>query len=217
MTEPLETNMPRGEGAGSQQFCEPAPTGSTEWVEALVRQWGPRLLRYLTHAVKDEHAAEDLLQETFLRAYRSAGSYDPSRSLGTWLFTIATRLAISYGRKRRTVTLAQNFDPPDPSQSNPLVAVWQRQEREDLWNWASKVLSDNQFAALWLRYAEDLPVRRIASVMGKTSIHVRVLLSRARHRLIRLAAAETLVAARSGRGAYDHKPQQGLRGLKLER
>jgi DNA-directed RNA polymerase specialized sigma24 family protein len=67
------------------------------------------------------------------------------------------------------------LDDADPSE---LIA--RREEGRNLWQFARRRLGENQFQALWLHYAEDFDVARIAQVMGKTRVHVKVLLFRGR-------------------------------------
>jgi len=174
-------------GSTAEELAAAAAAGSSAAFEALVGRFGPRLLRYLRQRVRDVHAAEDLLQDTFLKAYRNLGRYDPSRSFVTWLFTIATRLAASHGRARRGEVPMENIDPPAPRGGGPLETLAMRERHANLWTRASRELPAGQFTALWLRYAEQMPVRRIATVMGRSSGSVKVLLHRARRRLMRPA------------------------------
>lgn len=160
-----------------------ASGGCAESFEALVLRVGPRLLRYLRGRVRDECTAEDLVQETFLRAYRHLGRYDPERSFSTWVFTIATRLAVSHARTRRGLPLAE-IDPPDARGADPLETMAVREQHDNIWRLAWRKLPPGQLTALWLRYAEQMPIRRIAVVMGNSPGGVKVLLHRARRRLI---------------------------------
>jgi len=165
-----------------------ASGGSSDCFDVLVDRLGPRLLRYLRGKVGDAHTAEDLVQETFLKAYRNLGRYDPSRSFSTWLFTIATRLAISHARSRRPAAALGEYDPADTGRSDPAETVARAEQHRSLWARASRVLGDDQYSAMWLRYAEEMSVRDIAGVMGKTRSGVKVLLHRARRRLMGVSA-----------------------------
>src|SRR4051812_25411358 len=74
--------------------------GCKDCFEELVRRFQSPLLHFLTRRLSSQHDAEDLVQETFLTAYRSLGQYDSSSRFSTWVFTIANRLAISSRRGR---------------------------------------------------------------------------------------------------------------------
>jgi RNA polymerase sigma-70 factor (ECF subfamily) len=77
--------------------------------DVLVDRYKARLMSYLGHRVPDQHQAEDLVQEAFLRLFRAArnGGYSGQASVSTWLFTIADNCATDYLRAsgRRPLTL----------------------------------------------------------------------------------------------------------------
>jgi RNA polymerase sigma-70 factor (ECF subfamily) len=160
-----------------------AQTGDVDAFEAVVGLYGPRLLRYVRQRVGNLHTAEDLVQETFMKAFGALARYDSSRSLTTWLFTIATRVAISHGRRRFELSVAAPdeltiaaFDAPDDRMTR-------EEEHHNIWSHARRVLPEPQFAALWLKYAEDMPVNQIVEIMGFSASNVKVLLHRGRKRL----------------------------------
>jgi RNA polymerase sigma-70 factor (ECF subfamily) len=68
----------------------------------------------------DTGLAEDATQQTFVQAWRAAGSYDPSRALAAWLTTIAKRVAIDVHRRERR---HRNLDNIDTSTSTMLVTL----------------------------------------------------------------------------------------------
>ncbi len=149
----------------------------------LVERYGIRLLRFLRHQTNNLHDAEDLVQDTFIRAYANIDRYRSTYKFSTWLFTIARNLACSRLRRqcRKKPLLKARTAEPGPRQK-----IVQKETRQSLWATA-QTLSSNQHQALWLRYAEDMPIREIAKVMCKSQVSVKVTLCRARVRL-----AETL-------------------------
>lgn len=72
-----------------------------EAFNVLVKRYLRPIYSYICHYVEDSQLAEDLTQETFLRAYRSLGSFDRSRSFKSWLFAIATNVSKSALRRNR--------------------------------------------------------------------------------------------------------------------
>lgn len=67
--------------------------------EELVDKYQGRIYRHLRKIVRDDHQAEDLLQETFFSAYKGLGSFSGASSFSTWLFRIATNAALMFLRK----------------------------------------------------------------------------------------------------------------------
>ena len=160
-----------------------AQAGDVCAFEAVVGLYGPRLLRYIRQRVGNLHTAEDLVQDTFLKAFSALARYDSARSLTTWLFTIATRVAISHGRRRFELSATA----PDELSTTALIAPDKRMLREEehrnIWSHARRVLPESQSTALWLKYAEDMSVSQIAEIMSLSASNVKVMLHRGRKRL----------------------------------
>lgn len=154
--------------------------GSLDCFDELLSRHQDRVYHFLRLKVGQDQDAEDLTQATFIAAYRSIGRYQPRHKFTTWLFTIARRQAISFYRARRhTEPLGEaGTDPRTPDQ-----ALVSRDACGQIWSLARQTLPEHQVTALWLRYAEDLSLREMARIMGKTLAHVKVLLHRGRRTL----------------------------------
>jgi len=145
----------------------------------------PRLMRLFSQMGASQADAEDLFQESCLRMYRAAGSYDPERPFMPWALTVARRVMLNWHRARKpTVTLEEAGDLPDQRASPATEA------EKDIWVFARRRLSPNDYELLWLRYGEDMDSKEIAAVTRRTPVHVRVLLHRARHTLAAELAKE---------------------------
>ncbi len=92
-------------------------TGDPEAVRSVYREYG-RLVFSVTHRVLGQRElAEEATQQTFVQAWRAAGSFDPTREMGPWLATIARRVAIDVHRReaKRSTTPLDHADPGDSS------------------------------------------------------------------------------------------------------
>lgn len=175
----------RSEGSRqADELAAKAAAGSSASFERLVNLVGPRLLRFLVGRIGDAHAAEDALQETLIKAYRALGRYDPSRSVTAWLFTIAARQAVQHWRSRRPAVSLDAVDAPADGAAGALDGMVEAERRQGIWAAAAAELTDEQYAALWMRYAEGLTVRDIAGALEKTEGSVKVMLHRACRRLM---------------------------------
>jgi RNA polymerase sigma-70 factor (ECF subfamily) len=83
-----------------------ATTNESHAVERLYHEHRRPILAYLVRLVGDREAAEDLCQETFLKALRSWARHDPAASPVAWLYRIATNTAYDHLRRRRRAALA---------------------------------------------------------------------------------------------------------------
>ncbi|MBX3402459.1 MAG: sigma-70 family RNA polymerase sigma factor [Phycisphaeraceae bacterium] len=165
-----------------EELAAAAREGNADAYSLLVSRYATRLFNFLRRRARTEADAEDLAQETFIRAWTKLHTYRPGMRFSTWLYTIGTRLAATHARTRRLPEVGPPaVEPADPRNSAPAdgpdpLAV-------ALWSAADRVLPPEQRSAVWLRYAEDLAVGEIARVLGKSRVNVRVMLFRARRTL----------------------------------
>ncbi len=170
-----------------EQLAEKSKTGCRDSFESLVEHFERRIFNFLLQMTRSHHDAEDLTQETFLKAYENLHRYNPAYSFGTWLFTIAKRTAVSHFRAARpTEEIPEDSRAAD---ADPSVVLAEKDERRSLWRLAG-ALKPKQFEALWLRYGEGFSIAEVARIMRLTQIHVKVLLHRGRHRLANLLARQ---------------------------
>lgn len=164
-----------------EELVAQAQTGSRRCFDELVHRYSHRLFYFLRPKVTTDEDTEDLVQETFLKAYRNINRFDMNYKFSTWLYTTAARLVISFYRKKRVNESLPVFDPSPP---DPGEQVTREEDAKNLWNIA-QTLQSNQYQVLWLRYMEELSLKEIALVMKKNRVHIRVLLHRARLNLIK--------------------------------
>ena len=163
---------------GDEELIRGARMGSSSDFGAIVDRYGGRLLRFLIGRCGDRHTAEDLVQETFVRAWQSIDSFDGRWKLSTWLYTIASNLAIDHFRRKRPARLSDRPLAAPPADPGARLAA--TDAAEGIWQTAGRLLPEAQHAALVLRYSEELEIAQIAEILGKSQANVRVLLHRAR-------------------------------------
>jgi RNA polymerase sigma-70 factor (ECF subfamily) len=149
----------------------------------VVRRYSPRLLAFLLQKTHNAHDAEDLVQETFIKAYENIHRYNSRWKFSTWLFTIAARLAAGHHRRRKDL---HGVGDVATDALNPADLAGRREARQNLWLLAAS-LSPNQYEALWLRYVQEMSIKEIAKVLSKSQVNVKVLLYRAKTNLIKKA------------------------------
>jgi RNA polymerase sigma-70 factor (ECF subfamily) len=164
-----------------QDLARDAQGGSIAAFEQLARRFQGPLVGFLQRKFPSLRDAEDISQETLIRAYRSLDKYHPGHSFRTWLFTIAYRLAVSHNRKHNATGELSN-DVQD-NHLDPAHVLEKRDQRQRIWATAQTILSEEQQSALWLYYVEDLSIQQVAQVLGRTRIVIKVMLHRARRKL----------------------------------
>ena len=152
----------------------------------LDKHRGP-VINFLYRMVQSHSAAEELAQEVFLRVFRSRNSYEPTAKFTTWLFRIATHLALNWIRDGQKERGQQSLDAHQPAGSvrqvpdrSPnaeqklLLAARLEEVRR-----AIQSLPPKQRAAVLMHKYEELEYSQIAVVLGCTDSAVKSLLFRA--------------------------------------
>jgi RNA polymerase sigma-70 factor, ECF subfamily len=133
----------------------------------VVRSNQARILRLATGMLRDRDVAEDVAQETFVRAFRFYGSFRSESALSTWLYRIAVNLCIDAQRKQaRTERLAdddERAEQPDPSP--PPDRALEVRELARHAEAALETLSADHKAVLILREVEGLSYAEIARIL----------------------------------------------------
>ena len=160
------------------QLIDAAKAGSAKAFADLVKSYRVRLLRFLLTRCTSHADAEDALQDTFIAAYRYLHSYDPRWRFSTWLYRIAIRNA-QKPRQQNVVEIGDLSDEED----DPLLHCIAASETENLWISARRVLNDDVYAAMWLRYAEDMSINDISKALDRSDSWTKVNLLRARKAL----------------------------------
>lgn len=174
----------------SEQLVAQCQHGSRQALETLVAEYEERIFNYLFHFVGNREDAEDLTQDTFIKAFKALDRIDPACHLAAWLFTIAKRTAINHFRTRRTVPL-EEWD-QEVDHNDPAAVAARKEDCESIWA-AARVLKKDQFEALWLRYGEGFSIAETARIMNTNQIRVRVLLHRGRSHLAKILGRTDLV------------------------
>lgn len=147
-------------------------------------------LHYIAYSVtKDHFLAEDIVQETFIKAFKKIGTIEDIEKVGAWLSAIATRTAIDFLRfeKRKNLVLA---DESIMEQMTGHCATWMNTEKEvdtllfkeDLSRSIEQLSSEYQ-AVLVLKVEHGLKENEIASLLHLKSATVKTRLYRARKKL----------------------------------
>lgn len=150
--------------------------------EHIVRRHSRRVFNFIYQLTRQRQDAEDLTQQTFIKAYRNLHRFDCARPLINWLLTIARRTALNHFRDaRRWEAVPDNLAGTEPS---PATTVEHREQGENLWARARRILSQREFEVMWLRFGEELSTEETARITGLTSTHVKVIVHRARQQLL---------------------------------
>jgi RNA polymerase sigma-70 factor, ECF subfamily len=164
--------------------------GDDSAFEYLVQKYRRAMVSYMFRMAHNSAAAEDLAQEAFLRVYRSRQSYEASAKFTTWLYRIATNLAVNHARDTRherpenVVSLdekdeetGQSMDVPDKSLTAEEKIV--RRERMSAIRERVHALPERQRVAVLMHKYQQMDYKQISEVLKLSESATKSLLFRA--------------------------------------
>lgn len=161
--------------------------GDASSFEELLRRYRTPLVRYFYRLVRDQALAEDLAQEAFLRVYNARHRYRPDARFTTWLYRIATNLALNAIRDAKGRQLQDTANSGEEGETSfefvdTRASVEQEMietDRGRMIREAIESLPENQRAAVILHKYQDVDYRQIAKVLKVSESAVKSLLFRA--------------------------------------
>ena len=183
------------DGKKSEDFSlEALRAGDRAEFARLVESYSTHIYRLALKMLKDPQDAEDVLQETFMKAYKALGGFDGRSSLSTWLYRIAANEALMLIRKRKRVTVALEDEPDDdaePLEAPVQIVDWCCLPESELMTGESRRMMDEAVqqlspalrAVFLLRDVEGLSTLETAEALSLSEEAVKTRLSRARLRL----------------------------------
>jgi RNA polymerase sigma-70 factor, ECF subfamily len=167
--------------------------GDEQSFALLLHRYRTPLVNFLYRMVRNREQAEDLAQEVFIRVYRARADYVPSAKFTTWLFRIATNLALNSVRDTRHQRMELSLDAPvkvdseegderalDVAEKNPNIEEHLVQEAQrDMIRHAIDKLPEKQRAAVLLHKYQDLDYGEISKILSCSESALKSLLFRA--------------------------------------
>jgi len=170
---------------GSVDVGGKTPLGADE-MRAAISDAGGAVRRFLFGMCGDWHVAEDLAQESLLKAWRSRASFDGRANVRTWVFTIARNAWTDYLRRRRVRGVEETMDQATATVSmapSPVASASGREFSVQMELAMSRLPSD-QREALAMRESDGLTFPEIARLL---ELPVATVKSRVRYALTKLA------------------------------
>ena len=159
----------------------------------LMDTYSSKIYRLASRMLNQQQDAEDVLQETFLKAYRGLKSFDGRSKISTWLFRIATNEALMVIRRKHpeVISIDEPIETEEGEQEPVQIVDWCCLPEEELLSEETKVRLDAAVQKLperlrvvfLLRDTNDMSTHETAEILGLSDTAVKTRLSRARLRL----------------------------------
>jgi RNA polymerase sigma-70 factor, ECF subfamily len=161
--------------------------GDTESFALLLERHRTPVIHFVYRMVQNQAVAEELAQEVFLRVYRSRANYEPTAKFTTWLFRIASHLALNWIRDRKNERNQESLDEEmrdgmarqveDRGMSSEQALV--RESKFEEIRRAIALLPDKQRMAVLMHKYDEMEYSQIAAVLECSESAVKSLLFRA--------------------------------------
>jgi len=167
-----------------------ALAGDEEAFETVIRTYSRRVYVVAYAIVQDVSEAEDIVQETFVKAHRAGTQMREPEKFPAWLLTVTRNAARDRLRRRRPQASEETFDTlADEGTATPGSALEQEEFRAHLRRALGRLPEEHR-TALTLRYLEGYDYRAIETAMGLSNGALRGILGRALGTLRRMPALE---------------------------
>lgn len=182
-----------------EKLVEQYLKGDEEALAFLIHKYTSPIYNFTAQIVGRGQNAEDITQETFIKAWKSLKRFDVNKKFKTWLFYIAKNTAIDYLRKRKIATVDLNIDVGEDEEdgveklADPAILPFENlvlQEQAEIVQKAVDGLPEIYRAVLNLYYQEQLSLPEIAEVFKEPVDTIK-----SRHRRALLKLKELLISA----------------------
>ena len=174
------------------ELIREAKSGNAKAYDQLINKYRAAVYNLVMRMVRNQHEAEDLMQEAFIKVYNSLNSFNEEYAFSTWLFKIASNNCIDYFRKRKLQTLSldkpiqykdsemqHEYPDPDLDAENTIIA----KERSKIIQEAINSLPKKYYVAIDLRHREEKSYEEIAELLKLPLGTVKARIFRAREML----------------------------------
>lgn len=187
---PPDQDAPRPDAGAESEWIAAAQAGDRSAFARVVASYYERLFRWLFHLTRDRHRAEDLTQETFLKALAAVKSFRPGSNFRAWLFRIGHNNFVNLKRSERKTTQPPNDEPPTADTAAGPVATAADREALERVSEAIRQLPTDFRTALTLRAEEGMSFREVAAVLKITEETARWRVFKARQKLAKVLSPD---------------------------
>ena len=159
--------------------------GKTEHYEYFLDRYGQQVFVLVDRILSCQEDAEELTQDVFLKAFQQLSSFKAESSFSTWIYRIATNVAISAVRKKRNDVLRLDdsvFANLSDTQVDAALEDESEEQMERLQQAMNQLEADER-ALITLYYLEEKPLAEVAFILGMTDGNAKVKLHRIRKKL----------------------------------
>ena len=172
-----------------QYLIEQTLGGDTRAFGTLVERYQSFIFTIVLRMVKVREEAEEVAQDSFVKAFESLESYRGDSKFSSWLYSIAYRKALDRIRKNKrqqTTGLIEEITEGDQASVDNALQILEENERKQMIQDKIMQLPEQEAALITLYYFEELSVKEIATITDLSQDNIKIKLYRSRKKLFTL-------------------------------
>ncbi|MBQ4820335.1 RNA polymerase sigma factor [Aquimarina sp. MMG016] len=187
-----------------QYYIDKVLAGEVNAFSELVERYQSLVHTVVLRMVKNKEQAEEVAQDTFVKAYQSLSKYRGDAKFSTWLYTIAYRKsldAIKAAKRMMASEIIEDISEGEMELVNDALGYLQNKERKQIISDSIMKLPEDEAAIITLYYFEEKSVKEIVEIIGLTADNVKIKLYRSRKKLYSILKYYILpeISAENGR------------------
>lgn len=173
------------------QYIQLVLSGKTDAFRYLVEKYQNRALAVAYSVVKNRETAEDMVQESFVKAYRALANFRGDASFSTWFLRIVVNESIRYiEREKLQANYCNEMGNVNEHDINSSLKNMLQEEQQKYIELAINQMPPREALMLQLFYIDDLSLKEIEETINLNTDHIKVLLHRARKQLFTILQKE---------------------------
>ncbi len=173
------------------QYIKRVTEGDVDSFRFLVEKYQKKAFSVAFSIVHNQPEAEDVVQESFIRAYRKLSSFRGDSSFSTWLLRIVVNESIKIHRKKKleATYTADSITVYEP-EINQSIGKLKDEEQRKYISLAMKQMPPREALVLHLFYIEDMNLKQMEEILELNADHIKVILFRARKQFLAILQLE---------------------------
>jgi len=172
-----------------QKYIEQIRSGNVNAYSALVDKYKNMVFTLALRMVGNREEAEEVSQDTFVKAYRKLDSFQGTSKFSTWLYRIVYNTSLDAIKKKKRMVASEHIDTIHEadigSMQNALTYI-EEKEKQEMIAKALQQLPEEERVLLTLFYFEELPLREISEIMKISYDNAKIKLHRSRKKLFHI-------------------------------
>lgn len=170
-----------------QTYIAKILSGETKYFSFLVERYKVMIYNLALKMLKSKEEAEEVSQDTFIKAYKNLASFKGESKFSTWLYKIAYRNCLDIIKRNKKKYLTDTIDEITINKlesTDSILDQIHKKERSRIINDCLLRLPEEERSLLWMFYFEELSLKEILEITNLTQSNLKVKLHRARKRLL---------------------------------